>query len=187
VPERQADIDCASVAPAPRTHRPLSLYLDQNYLSGIAKGKPAFRELEPVLRRAVDRGVVRVLESAVHERESLPRPDLPLLELLRDLSGGRRLPEQPDRAARQARRRMVWTIEHQLRDRRGRASDAADLDALATAVTRCDLVTCDAFMADVIRRTRLDRRHRCELFTGQRVEVARLTERLQELAQTLGR
>jgi hypothetical protein len=32
----------------------LRLYLDQNYLSGIAKGKPAFRDLEPVLRKAVD-------------------------------------------------------------------------------------------------------------------------------------
>jgi len=29
--------------------RPALLYLDQNYLSGIAKGKPAFAELEAVL------------------------------------------------------------------------------------------------------------------------------------------
>jgi hypothetical protein len=28
------------------------LYLDQNYLSGIVKGKVAFRELEPALRAA---------------------------------------------------------------------------------------------------------------------------------------
>ena len=28
------------------------LYLDQNYLSGFAKGKPAFRELEVALRAA---------------------------------------------------------------------------------------------------------------------------------------
>jgi hypothetical protein len=163
---------------------PLSLYLDQNYLSGIAKRKTAFRELEPVLRRALERGAVLVFESAVHERESLPRPDLGLLELLHDLSGGRRLPHEPDRAAREARRRMAWTIEHQLPERRGRSSDAGDLDALAMAVTRCRLVTCDAFMADVIRRTGLDLRHRCELFTGQRPDVARLRERLQALGGT---
>ena len=38
------------------------LYLDQNYLSGIAKGKLAFRELEPVLRDAVARRTVVVVE-----------------------------------------------------------------------------------------------------------------------------
>jgi hypothetical protein len=157
------------------------LYLDQNYLSGIAKRKPAFRELEPVLRRAVDRGAAAVVESAVHERESLPRPDLQLLELLRGLSGGRRLPDEPDRSARDARRRMVWTIEHELPERRARASDAADLDALALALTRCDLVTCDAFMADVARRARLDLRYRCELFTGRRSDVLRLCDRLRDL------
>jgi hypothetical protein len=161
---------------------PLLLYLDQNYLSGIAKHKPAFRELEPVLRQAVDRGVVAVAESVVHERESLPRPDLRLLELLRGLSGGRRLLAAPDRAAREARRRMVWTIEHELPERRGRPSDAADLEALAIALTRCDLVACDAFMADVARRARLDLRHRCELFTGRRTDVLRLCKRLDELA-----
>ena len=37
---------------------PLLLYLDQNYLSGIAKRKPAFHELEPVLRAAVGRRAV---------------------------------------------------------------------------------------------------------------------------------
>jgi hypothetical protein len=31
----------------------LLLYLDQNYLSGMAKRKPAFAALEPVLRAAV--------------------------------------------------------------------------------------------------------------------------------------
>jgi hypothetical protein len=101
----------------------LRLYLDQNYLSGITKRKPAFRELEPVLRAAVLRGAVAVFESAVHERESLPRPELGLLELLRGLSGGRRLPETPDRATREARRRMRWTIEHELPERQPRASD----------------------------------------------------------------
>lgn len=162
--------------------RPLSLYLDQNYLSGIAKHKPAFRELEPILREAVERGAVQVLESAVHERESRPRPDLRLLELLHALSGGRRLPDERDAAAGEARSRMLWTIKHELPERRGRSSDAADIDALAAAITRCDLVTCDAFMADIIRRTRLDRRHGSELFTGQRDDVARLCRRLEHLA-----
>ena len=157
------------------------LYLDQNYLSGIAKRKPAFRELEPVLREAVARRAVEVLESAVHERESLPRPDLGLLELLRGLSGGRRLPEEPDRQAREARRRMAWTIEHELPERHARGSDAADLEALAMAVTRCELITCDAFMSDVIRRARLDRKYGSELFTGRRGDVLRLRDRLRDL------
>jgi hypothetical protein len=160
----------------------LRLYLDQNYLSGIAKGKPAFRDLEPVLRKAVDWGAVDVVESVVHEQESLPRPDLQLLELLRGLSGGQHLPNEPDRAGREARHRMVWTIEHEFPERRARASDAADLDALAAALTHCELVTCDAFMADVVRRARLDLRHRCELFTGRRADVLCLRDRLQELS-----
>jgi hypothetical protein len=159
----------------------VELYLDQNYLSGIAKRKPAFAELEPVLREAVARGAVAVVESAVHERESRPRPDLRLLELLRGLSGGRRLPDAPDRAAREARGRMARTIEREFPERRVRASDEADLEALAIAVTRCDLVTCDAFMADVIRRTRLDLRHRCELFSGRRADVLALRDRLAAL------
>ena len=41
------------------------LYLDQNYLSGIAKCKRAFRELEPAVRDAVARGAVEVVESEV--------------------------------------------------------------------------------------------------------------------------
>jgi hypothetical protein len=164
-------------AVARRTSPPL-LYLDQNYLSGIAKRKPAFRELEPVLREVVSRGAVAVVESVVHERESRPRPDLALLELLRELSRGRRLPAALDVPAAEARRRMAWTIEHELPLRRPRAGDAADLDALALAVCHCDLVTCDAFMADVVRRARLDRRHPCELFTGRRTDVLRLRDRL---------
>lgn len=158
------------------------LYLDQNYLSGIAKGKPAFRELEPALRQAVDLGVVSVVESAVHERESLPRPDLGLLELLRGFSAGRHLPTTPDSAVRRARRRMLWTIEHELTERAARPSDEADLDALSVALVHCDLVTCDALMADVVRRTRLDVRHGCELFTGRRADVDRLRERLRDLS-----
>jgi hypothetical protein len=170
------------LAPPAQRHRPplltRTLYLDQNYLSGIAKRKPAFVELEPVLREAVARGTVAVVESAVHERESLPRPDLGLLELLRGLSDGRRLPDAPDPAAREARRRMAATIEREFPERSARASDAADLDALAIAVTRCDLVACDAFMADVLRRTRLDRRHGCKLFGGRRDDVFALRDLL---------
>ena len=65
---------------------PLLLYLDQNYLSGMVKRKPGFRELEPALRAAVTRGAVAVPEAAAHRIESAARPDLPLLELLRELS-----------------------------------------------------------------------------------------------------
>ena len=158
----------------------LLLYLDQNYLSGIAKRKPAFRELEAALREALARGTVAVVESAVHERESQPRPDLGLLELLRELSGGRRLPRELDAAALETRRRLAATIERELPERRARGSDAADLDAMAIAVHHCDLVTCDAFMADVIRRTRLDLRHSAELFTGRRADVLRLRDRLRD-------
>jgi hypothetical protein len=166
--------------------RRLLLYLDQNYLSGIAKRKPAFVELEPVLRAAVRRGAVAVVESKVHELESRPRPDLGLLELLRELSGGGRLPDRADRAAREARRRMRWAIEHELPLRRAQSSDRADLDALALAVTRCRLVTCDAFMRDVVRRTRLDVRHGCELYTGRRGDVLRLRDRLAQLPDAGG-
>ena len=158
------------------------LYLDQNYLSGIAKRKPAFAELEPVLRDAVARGAVEVVESAVHERESAPRPDLGLLELLRELSAGRRLPDRPDRAAREARRRMAATIDREFPERTGQAGDAADLEALAMALVHCDVVTCDAFMADVIRRTRLEVRHGCELFSSRREDVRALTELLRRQA-----
>ena len=69
---------------------------------------------------------------------------------------------------------MTWTIKHELPERHSQVSDAADLEALASALIHCDLVTCDAFMADVIRRARLDLRHRCKLFTGRRADVARL-------------
>jgi hypothetical protein len=157
---------------------PILLYLDQNYLSGIAKDKPAFRELASALRGALQAGAIAVLESAVHERESKPRPDLKLMELLHEFSRGRRLPSELDRASRNARRRMVWVIEHELPERAARPSDRADLEALALALVHCDLVTCDAFMADVIRRARLDLRHRVELFSGRRPDVLRLRDRL---------
>jgi hypothetical protein len=77
---------------------------------------------------------------------------------------------------------MARTIERELPERRARAGDAADLEALAIALTRCDLVTCDAFMADVIRRTRLDLHHGCELFSGRRADVLALRDRLAALA-----
>jgi hypothetical protein len=150
------------------------LYLDQNYLSGMVKRKPAFRELEPVLRSAVRRGAVAVPEGPAHRLESEARPDLPLLELLRELSGGLRLPDEPGPAERRHERRLAWVLEHDFPEREPRPSDAVDLLALALALPRCRLVTCDAFMADVIRRTGLDLRFDCELFTGRRPDVHRL-------------
>jgi hypothetical protein len=145
-------------------------------LSGIAKRKPAFAELEPVLRAAVADGAIEVLESSVHELESRPRPDLGLIELLHGLSDGHRLPKALDRPAREVKRRMTWVIEHELPERRARPSDAADLEALALALTHCDLVTCDAFMADVVKRARLHLRYRAELFSGRRRDVLRLRD-----------
>jgi hypothetical protein len=80
---------------------------------------------------------------------------------------------------------MARTIEREFPERRDRAGDDADLEALAIAVARCDLVTCDAFMADVIRRTRLDLRHRCELSGGRRADVLALRDRLFELGRAV--
>jgi hypothetical protein len=165
---------------------PPLLYLDQNHLSGIAKRKPAFAALEPALRAAVAAGAVAVVESEVHERESRPRPDLGLLELLRGLTGGRRLPAEPGPAAQTARRRMVATIERELPERHARPGDVADLDALAQALVHCTIVTCDAFMADVIRRARLDLLHDVELYTGRRADVLRLRDRLTYLTAARG-
>jgi hypothetical protein len=159
----------------------LLLYLDQNYLSGMVKRKPAFRELEPVLRAAVARGAVAVPESESHRVESAARPDLPLLDLLRELSGGLRLPDRRDALERSCERRLARRLQRDFPDRRGRASDVVDLQSLALALPRCRLVTCDAFMADVVRRTALDVRFRCELFTGRRADVVRLRERLARL------
>jgi hypothetical protein len=156
----------------------LLLYLDQNYLSGMVKRKPAFRELEPVLREAVARGLVAVPESAAHRAESAARPDLPLLELLRGLSGGVRLPDEGGPAERRSERRLVAVLEHEFPERRGRPSDDVDVRTLAISLPRCRLVTCDAFMADVIQRTRLQLRHRVELYSGRRPDVLRLRDRL---------
>jgi hypothetical protein len=159
----------------------LLLYLDQNYLSGIVKGKVAFRELEPALRAAVARGVVAVPESEAHRLESAKRPDLPLLELLRQLSAGLTLPVELGALERYCVRRLAAVLERDFPERRARASDRLDIRALATALPRCRLVTCDAFMADVVGRTGFDVRFRCELFTGRRADVERLRERLERL------
>jgi hypothetical protein len=131
-----------------------------------------------VLREAIAADVIAVVESDVHARESAPRPDLALMQLLRELSGGRRLPTRADRETQRVRRRMAGTIERELPERTARPSDVADLDALALALRHCDLVTCDAFMADVIRRARLDALEQCELFTGRRSDVLRLRDYL---------
>jgi hypothetical protein len=151
------------------------LYLDQNYLSGIVKRKVAFRELEPALRAAVARGAVAVPESEVHRLESAARPDLPLLALLRELSAGLELPKERDAVERHCE----WRLEAV--KRRKRESDRFDVHALTAALPRCRLVTCDAFMADVVRRTGLDVRFRCELFTGRPADVERLRSRLEHL------
>jgi hypothetical protein len=157
------------------------LYLDQNYLSGIVKRKIAFRELEPVLRAAVARGAVAVPESEAHRVESSARPDLPLLALLRELSAGLELPDERGPVERGCERRLQAILERDFPVRRSRVSDPVDLRALAVALPRCRLVTCDAFMADVVRRTALDVRFRCELFTGRRGDVERLRKRLERL------
>jgi hypothetical protein len=159
---------------------PPLLYLDQNYLSGMVKRKPAFRELEPELRAAVDRRAVTVPESHAHRLESAARPDLPLLELLRELSGGLCLPD-PAREERRWERRLAGVMARDFPDRAARSSDALDLQVLSVALPRCRLVTCDAFMADVVSRTGLDLRFGCELFTGRRPDVDRLRRRLRTL------
>jgi hypothetical protein len=76
---------------------------------------------------------------------------------------------------------MHDTIAREFPERRGRGSDAADLDALAIALVHCSLVTCDAFMADVIRRTRLQLQLQVELYSGRRADVLRLRDRLARL------
>jgi hypothetical protein len=157
------------------------LYLDQNYLSGIVKRKPGFRELEPVLRAAVARGAIAVPESSAHRLESKPRPDLPVLELVRELSGGRRLPDQLGTRERGYRDRLARISADHFPERTRLESDSVDLDAIALALSHCQLVTCDAFMADVVHRTRLDVLCAAELYTGRRSDVDRLRRRLEEL------
>jgi hypothetical protein len=166
---------------------PLLLYIDQNYLSGIVKRKAAFRELEPALRAAVARGAVAVPESETHRLESAARPDLPLLELLRELSAGLTLPRERGAVERHCERRLEAILERDFPERRSRPSDRLDVRALALALPRCRFVTCDAFMADVIRRTGLDVRFRCELFTGRRADVERLRRRLERRSRKSAR
>jgi hypothetical protein len=160
---------------------PVLVYLDQNYLSGIVKRKPAFRELEIDLRASVARGAVAAPESAAHRIESAARSDLPLLDLLRELSAGQRLPDEPGAVELNVERRLRRFADEHFPERRSQASDELDLHALAIALPRCRLVTCDAFMADVVRRAGLDRRFGCEVFSGRRGDVLRLAERLREL------
>jgi hypothetical protein len=157
------------------------LYLDQNYLSGMAKRKPAFRELEPVLRDAVRRGAVRVPESNVHRIESAARPDLGLLELLRELSGGLTLRPERGPAERRCESALRATLARDHPNRRPEPGDERDLEALSLALPRCELVTCDAFMAELIRRARLDVWYPSELFTGRRGDVERLRRLLEGL------
>jgi hypothetical protein len=145
------------------------------------KRKAAFRELEPALRAAVARGAVAVPESETHRLESAARPDLPLLELLREPSAGLRLPRERGAVERHSERRLEAVLERDFPERRSRPSDRLDVRALALALPRCRFVTCD-FMADVIRRTGLDVRFRCELFTGRRGDVERLRRRLERLS-----
>jgi hypothetical protein len=93
------------------------LYLDQNYLSGIAKRKPAFRQLEPVLRTAVRRGAVQVPESPVHRIESAARPDLGLMELLTKLSGGLELGTERAAAERRCENALRVALARDYPDR----------------------------------------------------------------------
>jgi hypothetical protein len=148
----------------------------------MVKRKAAFRELEPTLRAAVARGAVVVPESEAHALESAPRPDLPLLQLLRDLSAGVKLPPERGAVERHCERRLDTILERDFPERRSRTSDALDVRTLAAALPRCRLVTCDAFMADVVRRTGLDVRFRCELYTGRRADVERLRSRVEGLS-----
>lgn len=91
-----------------------------------------------MLRAAVAAGSVAVVKSPVHERESARDPTSACPSACASSPGGRRLPSALGDAALEVRRRMVWTIEHELPERRD--SDAADLDALASAIRHCDLV-----------------------------------------------
>jgi hypothetical protein len=147
----------------------------------MVKRKPAFRELEPTLRAAVARVAIAVPESEAHRLESAARPDLPLLELLRELSAGVTLPRERGAVERECEQRLEAAMRSEFPERRARRSDAVDVRALAVALPRCHLVTCDAFMADVVHRTRLDLRFGCELFTGRRADVERLRRRIESL------
>lgn len=133
------------------------------------------------MREVVAAGAVQVPESDVHVIESGARPDLGLLELLGELSGGLRLPDDPGRAERRCARSLRAMLERDYPDRTPLASDDLDVVALSRALPHCRLVTCDAFMAELIRRARLDTWCRCELFTGRRPDVEKLRRRLEGL------
>lgn len=135
-----------------------------------------------MLRAAVARGAVGVPESHAHRLESEPRPDLALLELVRELSGGMRLPDELGPRERGYQSHMARVAAAHFPERQRLESDSVDLQAIALALPRCRLVTCDAFMADVVRRTGLDVLSEAELFTGRRPDVDRLRERLEELS-----
>ena len=64
--------------------------------------------------------------------------------------------------------RMTRVISDHFPERRRLDGDSVDLQAIALALPRCRLITCDAFMADVVRRTRLDVLCDAEVFTGRR-------------------
>jgi hypothetical protein len=157
------------------------LYLDQNYLSGIVKRKTAFRELEPILKAAVARGAVAVPESETHDSNQLHDRTLPLPELLRGLSADLTLRRGRGAVERRCERRLEAILERDFPERPRRPSDRLDVRALAVALPRCRLVTCDAFMADVVRRSGLDVRFGSELFTGRRPDVERLRRRLERV------
>ena len=139
-----------------------------------------------MLRAAVRSGAVAVPESFAHRVESAPRPDLPLLALLRSLSGGLRLPDADGPVERECEWRLTRTAAAEFPRRAARPSDAVDVRTLALVLPRCRYVTCDAFMADVVRRTRLDVRFGCELYTPRRPDVRRLTDRLTALHSARG-
>jgi hypothetical protein len=101
---------------------------------------------------------------------------------VREFSAGLELPKEREAVVRHCERRLEAVLERDFPERKRRESDRVDVRALAAALPRCRLVTCDAFMADVVRRTGLDVRFRCELFTGRRADVERLRRRLERLS-----
>jgi hypothetical protein len=132
------------------------------------------------LRAAVARGAVAVPESGTRRLESEARPDLPLLDLLRKLSSGLELPHDEE-VEGDCNRELHAILERDFPGRRRRASARLDVRALSAALPHCRLVTCDAFMAEVVRRSGLDRRFGCALYTGRRADVDRLRLRLEHL------
>jgi hypothetical protein len=117
----------------------------------MVKRKPAFRELEPTLRAAVARGAIVVPESEAHRLESAARPDLPLLELLRELSAGVTLPRERGAVERECEQRLEATLQRDFRERRPRPNDRVDVRALAAALPR--LPACDVRRLDGRRRS----------------------------------